>query len=145
MEEKIKLKKYGIRYVILFVIVLILLTTFTIIFEFDNSGNIIASFFLSAGFIISKFVKDNRRIPTKIEKSQLIWITISTSWIIIILFILSISFFSSESISFDIIKSLFLFGFVLFFTFLMFFTLSFLYGIFAIRCLQYYEKNNYYK
>jgi len=139
LKKEIKIKKYGIIYAFLFVIVIILLNTLALVFEFDNSGNIVGALFTSAGFTISKFVKDNKRIPSKIEKSKLIWISIIASWLIIILFTFSFSMFSLETASFGLVKSLILLTFILFYTLFMFCIVSFLYGFFATRCLNYYE------
>ncbi len=90
MEQDVLISKHIIRFSITFTIILI---TVSIIFsllgiEANSSLTIIAQM-SACSYVISIFIKNHKRLPTKTEKTILFWYTFLASWgVSIVLFLL---------------------------------------------------------
>lgn len=82
MEQNIVINKYIIKFSIAYAIGLVAITAIFIIFDLDHSsGASIGVLIGAAMYSVGKFIEENKRIPNKIEKSKLVWLSLISSYI----------------------------------------------------------------
>jgi len=82
MEQNIVINKYIIKFNIAYAIGLVAITAIFIIFDLDHSlGASIGILIGAAMYSVGKFIEENKRIPNKIEKSKLVWLSLISSYI----------------------------------------------------------------
>lgn len=84
INENVKLFKYIVRFGISYQLLLIVIAIVFSVLSFDD-GNIGSSFGAIIGavsFTVSKFVKDNQRVPNDVEKKKLIWFSFFATWFV---------------------------------------------------------------
>lgn len=83
MAQGANLNRYIIKFSIAYIIGLVALTVVFYFFEFSlNSGMSAAILLGAAMYAAGTFVEENKRVPTKIEKSKLVWLSLVISWTI---------------------------------------------------------------
>ncbi len=83
MEQSVDLTKYIIKFGITYTIGLIALFLISYIFDLDlGSGASIGVLAGSAVYSVGKFIRDNKRIPSKKEKSKMVWSSFAVSWLV---------------------------------------------------------------
>ena len=99
INENVNLFKYIVRFSISYQLLLILIAIITTILDFGD-GNIATSMgaiFGAVSFTMSKFIKDNKRMPSEIEKKKLIWYSFFASWLVPLIAISPIVLYSYGS------------------------------------------------
>ncbi|MDI4638240.1 MULTISPECIES: ABZJ_00895 family protein [Halomonadaceae] len=144
MEQDVKINKYVIKFC--FAYALGSVAAFAILYFLDmdaNSGVSAAVLIGGAVYAAGKFVEDNKRIPSKREKSRLVWLSLFSCWGLSIassiVVVLSVAGFDGLLYIYAIFKSMnFLIVLVLFmfFSLLYFLVLSWCYGGLAKRQLK---------
>ena len=134
INEEINLFKYIVRFSISYQLLLIVIAIITTILNFDVENMVIstAAMIGAVSFTMSRFINDNKRIPSKIEKKKLVWYSLFASWLVPIIFISPLILYSYE-MTYVIeemrkIDSWWFFGVILFLFLLNYFILQYFYG-----------------
>ncbi len=96
MEQAVDIKKYLIRFGMIYTIGIVAASLLLGLLEFDGgSGVSIAILVVAAMQTATQFILDNKRVPNKDEKSKLIWLSfllsvlVSVGLILVVLLVLS--------------------------------------------------------
>lgn len=102
MEQEVGIFKYALRFGMTYLILSLLVWLFLEIWSVITNRDITIYFALGitlgalvgAAFVaVSKFIQDNKRVPTSQEKSTLIWFSFLTSWLVqVLIFFAAIMF-----------------------------------------------------
>lgn len=139
------IKLFSIAYFFFLVIFGVALTLLDIDGDVGTSiGSLVASIFIA----VSRFVEDNKRIPTKTEKSRLVWYSFFSSWVISLFQFLAVVLFYGGIVSFEFISvsdmsldNLIIFGIVFLVISLIYLVgIYFCYGSFAKTALKSLQK-----
>ena len=147
MDQNVDVLNYVIRFSIAYFLLLIVLGVFLTLLNIGGStGGSIGALLGAVIFAVYKFVEDNKRIPNKTEKTKLVWLSFSASWLIsilimsiVIVFIEGISGFINLVSIFSQLSSVIIIGSSVFISIVYLIALSFGYGSFAkihIKVLQ---------
>ncbi len=134
--NEVKILKYILRFSLIYLVAIILVGTILILLNIDsNSGAKIGALLAAVVMTIDKFLKDNKRIPNKQEKSKLVWGSLIASFIVSSLVVVPLLILSGEFS--NIIKLIsgesskyFLAAFI-FITVIYYLLLTFFYGSFS--------------
>jgi hypothetical protein len=89
LEHNINLSSYTIRFAIAYCIGLIIVAGIFYIFDLEHSSGASVGVLIGAAmFSASKFIQDNHRLPSKTEKSRLIWQSFLVSWLVTLVLLL---------------------------------------------------------
>jgi hypothetical protein len=127
VEEVIGVKKYIIRFVIAYILLIFIISIIEILFSIDTTdttSSFIASIMGASMYTILKFIENNKRIPYNSEKIKLVWLSLFVIWIhLLISFILN----------YDTLKINYLWSSLtlLVVSIILYITLNFIYGRFA--------------
>ncbi len=88
MEQEISVIKYVFRFAVAYLVLLVVLGVLAVLLNMDsNTGASIGALVASAIMVISKFVQENKRIPSVSEKKKLVWFSYLACWAVsIVLF-----------------------------------------------------------
>lgn len=90
MSTELSIGRYVLKFGMVYIIGIILLTTGFIIFDLSHSAYASVIILLGAVFFTaSEFIQDYRRVPNKKEKSKLIWLSFLMSWLILVILVLA--------------------------------------------------------
>jgi len=84
INENVNLFKYIVRFCISYQLLIIVIAIIITILDFGD-GNIVTSMgaiYGAVSFTMSKFIEDNERIPSEIEKKKLVWYSFFASWLV---------------------------------------------------------------
>ncbi|WP_136253400.1 ABZJ_00895 family protein [Onishia niordana] len=148
MEQDVKINKYVIKFCFAYALGLIAVSLMLYLLDIDaNSGVSVAVLIGGAVYAAGKFVENNKRIPSKQEKSKLVWLSLFSCWGLSIassvIIVLAIAGFDGLLYIYAIVKSmnfLVIPGLFLFVSLLYFLILSWCYGGFAKRQLKNLQK-----
>lgn len=83
MEQDVNINKYIIKFSLAYFIGIIALAVILNIFDIEhNTGASIAVLIGAAIYCVGKFIEENKRIPNKVEKSKMVWLSLIASWLI---------------------------------------------------------------
>jgi len=137
--ESVPIKKYIIHFSVVYIVVMVVLHGILALLDLEgNSGALLAILMGAAAYTASKFIKDNKRVPNKIEKSKLVWLSFGVSWVISIVFVVFFVALMFEKEDWLALKTLIsemsgliLWGAVIFTSFIQWASLSYGYGSLA--------------
>ncbi|SDG35263.1 hypothetical protein SAMN05216571_110110 [Onishia taeanensis] len=148
MEQDVNINKYVIKF--FFAYALVSVAAFAILYFLDidaNSGVSVAVLIGGAMYAAGKFLEDNKRMPSKQEKSKLVWLSLFSCWGLSIdssiIIVLAMAGFDGLLYIYAIFKSmnfLIILGLFMFVSLLYFLILSWCYGGFAKRQLKTLQK-----
>ncbi|WP_297812863.1 ABZJ_00895 family protein [uncultured Methylophaga sp.] len=88
MTQDVKLSKYILRFGLVNLALLIVLSIVSALLEIESgSGVTIGALMGAAIFAVAKFIQDNKRVPTSSEKTKLVWFSYLTSWLVSLLIV----------------------------------------------------------
>lgn len=91
MEKDVEVKSYIVKFGMAYTIGLIALSAIFQYFDLDHStGASIGVLLGAAMYAVGKFIQDNKRIPSKKEKSKMVWTSFLISWVVSILLLVAI-------------------------------------------------------
>jgi uncharacterized membrane protein len=86
VEQNINIGKYVLRFALAHLVLLVGLGILTTLLGIEsNSGATIGALMGAAIIAVSKFIQDNKRVPTKGEKRKLVWFSYLASWVVSLL------------------------------------------------------------
>jgi len=90
MDQEVDVTKYIIKFGVAYIIGLVVLLVIFGIFELDHSSGASIGVLIGAAiYAVGKFIQENRRVPSKSEKSKLVWSSFIISWLAsVLLFII---------------------------------------------------------
>lgn len=84
MKEIVNIKKYIIKFIIAYIVLLLIMSVIEVFFledPIDNTSLFTSVILASAMYTMTKFVTNNVRVPHKSEKVKLVWSSLLVIWI----------------------------------------------------------------
>lgn len=89
MKQDVAITKYTIKFGVVYTIGLIVLSAIFYIFDLDHSsGASIGVLIGAAMYAAGKFIQDNKRVPSKNEKSKMVWSSFVILWLVSVMLLL---------------------------------------------------------
>ncbi len=86
MVQEVSIFKYVLRFSLAYlVLILVLVLLLNILGIKLNHGASIVALIAAAVLTVSKFLQDNKRIPTASEKTKLVWFSFLASWLVVLM------------------------------------------------------------
>ncbi len=93
MQQDMNITKYTFKFGVAYCAGVVILGVIFNLFNLDqNVGASIAVLFAAASTSATNFIKDNKRVPNKAEKTKLVWLSLFTAWLVSIMLIISVAF-----------------------------------------------------
>lgn len=136
MKQDVKISKYAFRFGVVNLALLIGIGFLLTLIEVEsNAGVTIGALMGAAVATVSKFIKDNKRVPTVSEKIKLVWLSYLASWVVSIFLFGIFVAVNNQSVQFlELMKSInaaVLIGIIVFLSVLYLGALSMAYGYMA--------------
>ncbi len=136
MEQNVEINQYILKFSIAYIIGLVALAAIFYFLDLDGgSGASIGALIGAAMYSSGKFIEENKRIPNKVEKSKLVWLSLLLSWVVsIILVVIFVLVFDGFEGLFELsnlmleLNAIVIFGILFFVSLLHFLALYWCYG-----------------
>ena len=91
MDENVAVTKYIVKFGVVYTLGVIVVSVGFTLLELDHSsGASIGILIASAMYAVGTFIQDYKRLPSKTEKSRLVWSSFFVSWLVSILLVISV-------------------------------------------------------